>query len=116
MPEPSAASRRSRGFTLLEAITVIAITGIIAAVVAVFMVRPAQGYFSSTARLAMVDTADTALRRIARDVRLALPNTVRRRERDVPRVHSDPTGGRDLDNDACFVSPGCSSLRPWATC
>src|SRR5262245_29129252 len=102
---------RCGGFTLLEAITVIVITGIIAAVVAVFMVKPVQGYFSSSARLAMADTADTALRRIARDVRLALPNTVR----------VDPsgmllefipikTGGRYMDKDTCFASPGCTSI------
>jgi MSHA biogenesis protein MshO len=111
MPEPTTANRRSRGFTLLEAISVIVITGIIAAVVVVFMQKPIQGYFSSTARIAMADTADTALRRIARDVRLALPNTV--------RVDSSgmflefipiKTGGRYLDQDTCFVSPGCTSL------
>ena len=95
----------------MEAIVVIVITGIIAGVVVVFMQKPIQGYFSGTARLALADTADTALRRIARDVRLALPNTVR----------VDPsglflefipikTGGRYLDDDACFVSPGCTSL------
>ena len=111
MRESTTANRRSRGFTLLEAIAVIVITGIIAAVVAVFMQKPVQGYFSSTARLAMADTADTALRRIARDVRLALPNTVRV---DASGMFLEfipiKTGGRYLDNDACFVSPGCTSL------
>ncbi len=107
----STGNRSCRGFTLLEAITVIVITGVIAAVVAVFMVKPVQGYFSGTARLAMADTADTALRRIARDVRLALPNTVRV---DASGMFLEfipiKTGGRYLDNDACFVSPGCTSL------
>ncbi len=73
--------------------------------------KPVQGYFSGTARLAMADTADTALRRIARDVRLALPNTVRV---DASGMFLEfipiKTGGRYLDNDACFVSPGCTSL------
>jgi MSHA biogenesis protein MshO len=100
----------ARGFSLLEAIAVIAIVGVIAAMVTVFMGRPIQGYFSSTARASMADIADTALRRIGRDVRLALPNSV--------RVDSSgmfleflpvKTGGRYVQDDTCF-STGCSSI------
>lgn len=56
---------------------VIVITGIIAAVVAVFIRAPVQGYLDSAARAALTDVADTALRRMARDLRLALPNSIR---------------------------------------
>jgi MSHA biogenesis protein MshO len=73
----TAMTRHQRGFTLIEAIMVIAITGIIAAAVAVFIRSPIQGYFDLERRVEMTDSADTALRRIARDVRLALPNSVR---------------------------------------
>lgn len=66
-----------RGFTLTEAIIVIAVTGIIAAVVAQFIRAPVQGYFDATRRARLTDAADTALRRITRDLRLALPNSVR---------------------------------------
>lgn len=69
--------RRQRGFTLIEAIIVITITATIAAVVAVFIKTPIQGYFDSVRRAEMTDIADTALRRISRDLRLALPNSVR---------------------------------------
>lgn len=65
------------GFTLTEAVIVIAITGIISAVVAVFIKAPVQGYFDASRRAEMTDIADTALRRISRDLRLALPNSVR---------------------------------------
>lgn len=65
------------GFTLVEAIIVIAITGIVAAVVAVFIRGPMQGYVDTTRRAALTDIADTAVRRLSRDVRLALPNSVR---------------------------------------
>lgn len=65
------------GFTLVEAIIVIAITGVIAAVVAIFIRTPVQAYFDSAARAELVDVADTALRRMARDLRLALPNSIR---------------------------------------
>jgi MSHA biogenesis protein MshO len=65
------------GFTLVEAVIVIAITGIISAVVAVFIKAPVQGYFDASRRAEMTDVADTALRRISRDLRRALPNSVR---------------------------------------
>jgi MSHA biogenesis protein MshO len=66
-----------RGFTLAEAIIVIVITGILSAAVAIFIQRPVQGYFDTIRRAQLVDIADTALQRISRDVRLALPNSVR---------------------------------------
>lgn len=68
---------RRRGFTLVEAVIVIAITGIIAAAVAIFIRGPIEGYFDSARRAELTDIADTALRRMSRDVRLALSNSVR---------------------------------------
>lgn len=65
------------GFTLIEVIMVITITGIIAAVVAVFLRAPLQGYADAVRRAELTDAADVALRRIGRDVRLALPNSLR---------------------------------------
>jgi MSHA biogenesis protein MshO len=84
----------SRGFTLVEAVVVIIITGIIASVVAKFIVKPVEGYADLTRRVAMTDTADTALRRIGRDVRLALPNSVRVSGNTVLEFLSTSTGGR----------------------
>lgn len=69
-------ARWERGFTLAEAIVVIVITGIIASVVAVFIQKPVQGYFDAVRRAELTDIADTALRRLGRDVRTALPNSV----------------------------------------
>lgn len=74
------AFRRSspqRGFTLVEMIMVIVITGIIGGIVAVFLRAPIQQYTDVARRADISDTADTALRRISRDLRLALPNSVR---------------------------------------
>ncbi|MGH8679473.1 MAG: type II secretion system protein, partial [Burkholderiales bacterium] len=68
---------RCCGFTLAEAIIVIAISGIVAAAVAVFIRGPIQGYFDTAARAELTDIADTALRRIGREVRAALPNSIR---------------------------------------
>ncbi|MBI3222447.1 MAG: prepilin-type N-terminal cleavage/methylation domain-containing protein [Nitrosomonadales bacterium] len=73
MPLPT-----QRGFTLVEMILVIVITGIIGGIVAVFLKAPMQQYVDVARRADMTDIADTALRRISRDLRLALPNSVRR--------------------------------------
>lgn len=69
--------RRVRGFSLTEAIMVIVITGILASMVAVFIQKPVQGFFDTARRAALVDAADTVLRRMSRDLRDALPNSVR---------------------------------------
>ncbi len=66
-----------RGFTLIEAIMVIVITGILGTMVAVFIRAPVDGYLDSVARAELTDAGDTALRRMARDVRTALPNSLR---------------------------------------
>lgn len=66
-----------RAFTLIEAIVVMSIVGIIGAMVAVFIKRPVEGYMDAVRRAELTDTADTAIRRVGRDVRLALPNSVR---------------------------------------
>ncbi|QYF93318.1 type II secretion system GspH family protein [Massilia sp. PAMC28688] len=66
-----------RGFTMVEAIVVLVITGIIGAAIAVFIKVPVQGYTDSVARAAATDVADGALRRLTRDLRLALPNSIR---------------------------------------
>ncbi|HQS56898.1 MAG: hypothetical protein B7Y56_01990 [Gallionellales bacterium 35-53-114] len=65
------------GFTLIEMIVVIVITGIIGGMVAMFIRAPVQGYVDSSNRAEMGDIADTALRRLARDIRTSVPNSVR---------------------------------------
>jgi len=69
--------RTLRGFTLIELIMVIVITGIIAAVVSVFIRSPVQGYMDLSRRAELVDAAESALRLMARDIRRALPNSIR---------------------------------------
>lgn len=68
---------RQRGFTLVELIMVIVIMGAIGGMVSVFMKSPIDAYFDSARRAALTDLADTTVRRIARDVRRALPNSLR---------------------------------------
>jgi len=85
-----------RGFTLIEAIMVIVITGIVAGMVAIFIRQPIEAYVDSVRRAELADIADTAARRIARDIEAALPNSVRTPTADNNCVEFIPTktGGR----------------------
>ncbi len=69
--------RAQSGFTLIEAIMVIVITGIVAGMVAVFIRAPIDAYIDSARRADLTDVADTTARRIARELQGALPNSVR---------------------------------------
>lgn len=68
---------KQNGFTLVEMIIVVVITGIIGGMVAVFLKIPIQQYMDVSHRVELTDIADTAIRRMGRDVRISVPNSVR---------------------------------------
>lgn len=70
-------SGRSNGFTLVELIVVIVISGIIASVITNIIIHPIEGYDDLQRRTELVDSAEMTLQKIARDIRRALPNSVR---------------------------------------
>lgn len=70
-------ARTAQGFTLVELVMVIALAGVVAVMVGVALSRPMEGYLAQGRRTELVDLASGALGRLARDVRLAVPNSLR---------------------------------------
>lgn len=126
------ARRAPTGFTLIELVVVIVIVGILAALGGQFIVAPVTGYVDLSRRAKLVDQAEMALRRMQRDIRAALPNSVRvtgtypavyiemllTEDGGRYRRYPDPdTGGEILDFstvDASFDVLGSLSRQPSA--
>lgn len=68
---------QQRGFSLLELIIVLVLLGILASGAGLLISRPIEAYNDQLRRQQLVDSAEMALRKIATDVRRALPNSVR---------------------------------------
>lgn len=66
-----------KGVTLIELVVTIAILGILAAVASIYIAPALEAYFSTQRRAELADVSDTAMRRMMRDIRLALPNSAR---------------------------------------
>ena len=106
-----------RGFTLVEMIMVIVITGILVAMANMFGRRQIDAYIDVGNRAELADAADTALRRIGRDLQSALPNSVRHSGNflefvpiaDAGRYRAD-TGGGAGDDPLDFASSTDSSF------
>ena len=65
-----------RGFTLIELVVTLTISMIVVGFVSLFISGPVQGFTDQARRARLVDAADTALKRIGRDVRRGLPSSV----------------------------------------
>ena len=66
-----------RGFTLIEMVIVIVVGGIVAAMTVSILTLPIDAYVDSARRATLTDVAESALRRMQRDIRRALPNSIR---------------------------------------
>ncbi len=71
------AMRYSNGFSLIELIIVIVISGILAGIITTFITQPVQGFIDLSRRATLVYSAESAMRRMQRDIRRALPNSIR---------------------------------------
>jgi MSHA biogenesis protein MshO len=65
------------GFTLIELVIVILLSGILSIVVMQFITAPIDTYVDQSRRARLVDQAQSVMQRIAQDVRLAVPNSIR---------------------------------------
>ena len=70
-------NRRLRGFTLVELVMVIALASVVAVMVSSVLSRPLEGFMAQSRRAELTDMAAIALNRMTRDIRLAVPNSLR---------------------------------------
>ncbi|MGB1799349.1 MAG: prepilin-type N-terminal cleavage/methylation domain-containing protein [Gammaproteobacteria bacterium] len=91
---------QEKGFTLIEVIIVILLIGILSGVIFTILIGPMRAYVDVEKRLRLVDVADTALQRMTREIRLALPNSI--------RINAGPTIEflRTLDGGRYRARPG----------
>lgn len=65
------------GFSLIELIVVVVLLGVLASGAGMLIANPLESYQAQVRRQQLVDQGEMALRQIARDVRRALPNSIR---------------------------------------
>ena len=70
-------ANRKRGFTLIELIIVVVLTGILSVLLFSILEGPAKAYNDIRSRAELIDLATTVLQRMSREIRLAVPNSVR---------------------------------------
>jgi len=103
---------RCAAFTLVELVIVIAIAGTVAVMVGVVMSRPLQGFADLSRRAELVDLASGALNRMVRDIRMAVPNSVRVTGTGQLELLRSPVSGRyraNLKDGTRSDPPACSA-------
>jgi MSHA biogenesis protein MshO len=86
--------KRQAGFTLLELIMVVAIVGVMASILVVAFKPAFDSYVAVAHRAGLTDQTDTAMRKMTRDIRLAVPNSIRLATPQCVEFIPTSTGGR----------------------
>ncbi|NOQ93960.1 MAG: prepilin-type N-terminal cleavage/methylation domain-containing protein [Methylophaga sp.] len=73
----SSLHQKQAGFTLTELIITIVLGGIVAAMTTSILTLPINAYIDNARRATLTDVAESALKRMQRDIRRALPNSIR---------------------------------------
>lgn len=90
-----------RGVTLVELIVALVVLGALLPLVSMFVRDQIEGYTDVVRRAELVDIADSASRRMARDLQRALPNSVRTPDTSCVEFIPTRAGGRyRLEKDA----------------
>lgn len=74
----SRSRRQAAGFTLIELVVALVIAAIVASFIVLFLEAPIQDYFAQTRRADLVDSGSRIMAAVTRDVRTALPNSLRK--------------------------------------
>jgi MSHA biogenesis protein MshO len=120
-----------RGFSLIEAVTVIVVVSMLAAVATGVITYPVRSYYDLQRRTTMTDNAESVLRLMQRDIRRALPNSIRITSGGMAlellhvsdggryRAYLSSTGSGDIldftTTDASFDVIGALSAAPTGT-
>jgi len=111
---PIASCKKSKGFNLIELVIVIVIAAVLGVVIAPIVMKPFTAYTDTSRRVALVDAAEAAMRKVARDVRDAVPNTLRTNGTALEIVPIQ-TGGRyrysDVGSDNTALTPGATDSQ-----
>lgn len=68
---------RRDGFSLVELVVVILVSSLVAGLITSFVTRPMEAYGDVRLRATLVHAAESAIRRMQRDLRASLPNSIR---------------------------------------
>ena len=87
-------TRQAKGFTLVELIVTLVLFGTISATLTLFF-RPAfEAWMAARARATLADQAGNAVQRLLRDVRVAVPNSIRTPGTSCVELVPTRSGGR----------------------
>ena len=121
----TATRRYQRGFTVVELVVVIVILSITSLVTVQFIANMATGYVDMTRRQNMTDVTQLAIERMSRELRNALPNSVRVRSNTnatclefIPALAASTYQDVPVmvaDNQFTAIPLGASFVSTWST-